>query len=252
MANLTAIIDGDIILYRICYTVDPEAELYVVKSHCDKYIESLLERVGCTHYIGIIGIHGSNNLKYAIFPEYKKGRPTEKPPHWNIVVNYLVSRYGFVPISGCETDDAVALCAEGLNNTIIVSSDKDLLQIKGDHFVMGVMRKGKVVREDKKISISFDEAIKNFYIQMLTGDVVDNVTAIYGIGPSRAAKLLKDKTKTEMHDIVREQYKKAFGENSETMWVRNSLLLSVAPGYAHQAGFEIPNPIEYKIESNPY
>ena len=249
MNNLTAIVDGDIILYRICFTVDPEAELYVVKSHCDKYIESLFQRVGNTHYIGIIGIHGSNNPKYIVAPDYKRGRPTDKPPHWNTVMNYLMSKYGFVAISGCETDDAVALCASEIENSIVVSSDKDLLQIEGEHFVMGVMRKGKIVREDKRITVTYEDSIRNYYTQMLTGDVVDNVTAIYGIGPKKAEKLLKDcKIQPEMAVVVLDQYRKAFGPNWEEKYMMNAVLLQVNPKYADNAGFVVPEPIEYKID----
>lgn len=250
MENLTAIVDGDILLYRICFSIDPDATLYLVKSHCDQYLKNLFSKVGCTHYIGIIGIHGSNNPKYKIAPDYKRGRPTEKPPHWNTVVNYLISKWGFTPISGCETDDAVALCAERLDNTIVVSSDKDLLQIPGKHFVMGVMRKGKIVREDKIINVTDEQARKQFYIQMLTGDVVDNVSAIYGIGPKKAEKLLDGKI--DMEEVLIEQYKKAFGDSGTIKLAINANLLSVDSVFAIQAGFEVPKPIEYKSTEPEY
>jgi hypothetical protein len=242
--SLIAIVDGDILLYRICFSIDPEAELYVVKAHCDQYLNNLFMKVGCTAYIGIIGIHGSNNPKYSIAPDYKRGRPTDKPPHWNTVINYLISKWGFSPISGCETDDAIDLCASRIENHIVVSSDKDLLQIPGKHFIMGVMRKGKVVREDKTVNITKEQAKKQFYTQMLTGDTVDNVSAIYGIGPKKAEKLLDSDS---MDKVVIEQYKKAFGENWQIKLGVNAALLGINGDFAWDAGFVVPKPVEYRF-----
>jgi hypothetical protein len=237
-------------MYRICYTVDPLADLRVVKNHVNAYLRNLLERSGCSHYIGILGIHGGNNIKYNIFPEYKRGRPTEKPPHWNVVMNYMISEWGFVPISGCETDDALAYCSlhrQAGEDCVIISSDKDLLQIPGRHFVMGVMRKGKVVREDKVKMISFLDSERQFYTQMLTGDIVDNVKTIYGIGPKTAEKLLTYCVdNVQMRETVINEYKKAFGDEWNTKFAVAETLLRVNPEYAEVVGFERPKPIFFK------
>lgn len=252
MSKLTAIIDGDILMYRICFTVDPDAELYVVKNHCNQYMKSLLDRVGCSHYIAILGIHGSNNTKYNIFPEYKRGRPTDKPPHWNVVMNYLISEWGFTCISGCEVDDAVRYCYEQTpagEQAIIVSADKDLLQIPGNHFVMGVMRKGKIVREDKTIQISHLEGERKFYQMMLTGDMTDNVKGIYGIGPKKAEKILESTSNpAEMRFVTIAQYMKAYESEIEwmTQFAINETLLRVNGQYAREVGFERPEPVFYK------
>lgn len=247
---MVAIIDGDILMYRICFTTDPDAELYAIKKHCDTYMKSLLDRVGCSHYVALLGIHGSNNTKYDIFPEYKKGRPLNKPPHWNIVMNYLTSKWGFVPVSGCEVDDAVRFCYEetpSSEKAIIVSSDKDLLQIPGNHFIMGVMRKGKIARQDEIREVSFIEGERTFYKMMLTGDITDNVKGIDGIGPKKAEKLLAAATTTlEMMLIVQFQYQQAFGEDWKTRIAVTATLLRVNSDYASDVGFERPNPIFYK------
>jgi DNA polymerase I len=247
---LTGLVDGDIAMYRICYTVDPLADLRVVKNHVNTYLRSLLDRAKCSHYIGILGIHGGNNVKYNIFPEYKRGRPTEKPPHWNVVMNYMISEWGFVPISGCETDDAIAYCSlmrQTGEDCVVISSDKDLLQIPGRHFVMGVMRKGKIVREDKTIFINLTAAERQFYTQMLTGDIVDNVKTIHGIGPKTAEKLLKNcNDHLEMRIIVAKEYEKAFGDEWKAKYAVAETLLRVNPEYARLVGFERPKPIFFK------
>jgi 5'-3' exonuclease len=238
-------------MYRICFTVDPYAELRIVKSHCDVYMKSLLDRVGCNQYIALLGIHGSNNTKYDIFPEYKRGRPTDKPPHWNLVMNYLVSKWGFTCISGCEVDDAVRFCYETTpagEESVIVSSDKDLLQIPGNHFVMGVSRKGKIVRKDEVRKVQKIEGERKFYQMMLTGDMTDNVRGIYGIGPKTAERILAlAANPLEMRLEVMAQYKQAFGEDWETKFAINETLLRVNGDYAREVGFERPRTVSYKV-----
>lgn len=247
----TAIIDGDILMYRICFTVDPYAELRTVKSHCDTYMKSLLEKVSCNQYIALLGIHGSNNTKYDIFPEYKRGRPVDKPPHWMNVMNYLISKWGFTCISGCEVDDAVRFCYEttpASEQAVIVSSDKDLLQIPGNHFVMGVSRKGKIVRKDEVRKVQNIEGERKFYQMMLTGDMTDNVRGIYGIGPKTAERMLAPATEVvEFRYIVMDQYKRAFREEWEEKFAITETLLRVNGDYARVVGFERPRPVPYKI-----
>lgn len=244
------LLDGDVIMYRICFTINPEAELYTVQRHIDAYMNSLLTNVGCTHYIGIIGIHGGSNIKYLIFPDYKRGRPLDKPPHWNIVMNYLVTKWKFVTVSACETDDALRYCAERTSNYIIVSSDKDLLQIPGDHYIMGVTRKGKIVRENEARHVSVIEGHRNFYKQMLTGDIVDNVKACPGIGPKKAAKLLDCITDTRsMAAIVKSEYDRLYKEDSITKFNMNALLLSVNGDNAELVGFTYPTVNAFKKDA---
>jgi DNA polymerase-1 len=246
---MVGIIDGDILMYRICWTVDPDALLYVIKHRVDEYMTALLDKVGVDSYIGILGIHGSNNIKYDIAPDYKRGRPADKPPHWNVVMNYLITKWGFVCVSGCETDDAIRLCVDESEklHPIVISADKDLLQIPGDHFVMGVTRKGVVVKEDKFLVIDGQEAERRFYTQMLTGDSVDNVKGIKGIGPKTAEKILEQWTLTPtLREAVIEEYKKVFGETWNTYFMVNETLLRVNSDYARAVGFVCPTPIAYK------
>lgn len=244
-----AVIDGDIIMYRICFTVDPTAQVYEVTQFVKTYMTNLLNKVGSDSYIGILGIHGSNNNKYDIFPEYKRGRPTEKPPHWNIVMNILISQWGFTCISGCETDDAIKACVDKYKDCIVVSSDKDLLQIPGKHFRLGITRKGVVVKEDEFREVSKQEAMIYYYRQLLTGDSVDNVKGIDGIGPKTAMKMIPDDITSahEAHTIVKKAYLTKDPEQGLLKLDINIILLSVNGGYAYEVGFDPPKPISWDL-----
>lgn len=241
---MTALIDGDIVMYRLCWTVDPDTSLTYVKTHVDNYMKQLLDKVECSEYIGILGIHGSNNVKYLVAPDYKRGRPTEKPPHWNLVMNYLITKWGFTCVSGCETDDAIAYCAAHLKDYIVVSADKDLLQIPGKHFVMGVLRKGKVIREDKKITVTAEEGYKKYLCQLLSGDSVDNVKGVPGIGPKTALKIVEESE--NIIETIDQKYQEAFGINWQTELTINSILLKIDSDYARAVGFVLPAPVFYK------
>lgn len=238
------IIDGDILLYRICYTVSPDASLNEILFRVDEYMENLFKRLGSSKYIGILQTNGKDNKKYLIFPEYKKGRPVDKPPHWNIVMNYLFSEWRFVAISACETDDCIAACVVLLTERNIpcrvVSADKDLLQIPGHHFVLGVMRKGNIVRNDQKIYVTEDDSLKQLAFQMLAGDLVDNVSGIKGIGKVKANNLLANKTPQEMTEIVKEAYRQQYPDNWQDVYTVNLALLKIDPYNAFNMGFNYP------------
>jgi len=67
--------------------------------------------------------------------------------------------------------------------------------------------------------ITKEEAVFNFYMQFLVGDVADNIKGVKGIGPKKAAKLLEDKTEYEMWAVCVEEL------GSEERALENGILL---------------------------
>lgn len=129
---------------------------------------------------------GKGNFRYDIAKTavYKGNRKDlEKPKHFSMLRDYLVSKYKALVTEGCEADDAIGIAANyfGYDNVIIVSVDKDFEQIPTTIFNPS---KWEVKTVDPWT------ATKNFYKQILTGDRVDNIIGIYGIGPVKAEKLL--------------------------------------------------------------
>jgi len=72
--------------------------------------------------------------------------------------------------------------------------------------------------------VTEQEAIKNFYIQILTGDRVDNIPGLKGIGPVKAKKILKDcQTEQDLFDAVLEKYDndiETLTERARLLWIR--------------------------------
>ncbi|HAJ02528.1 MAG TPA: DNA polymerase I, partial [Brevundimonas sp.] len=93
-------------------------------------------------------------------------------------------------------DDLIATYAckarDAGGETVIVSSDKDLMQLIGGGVVMWDPMKDRVLAEDavmEKFGVTPDKMID---LQALVGDSVDNVPGAPGIGPKTAAQLLDE------------------------------------------------------------
>ena len=116
-----------------------------------------------------------------------------------------------------EADDAVGI-ESNRYKAWIVHVDKDLDQLPGWHY--------NPVK-DEEYYITEEEGLKNFYLQMLTGDRVDNIVGLRGIGPVKANKILKDAvTEEQLYKAVQKAYADAgeaperILENGQLLWLR--------------------------------
>ncbi len=117
--------------------------------------------------------------------------------------------------AGVEADDQIA-SASG-PGTVIVSTDKDFMQVGGTHVFNPTRNELKFITEY--------EGWFRFYEQMLIGDVADNIPGIEGIGKVKAPRLLLDKNVEEMDNLVRELYVKQYGDDGERAFEEVKTLL---------------------------
>jgi DNA polymerase-1 len=116
-----------------------------------------------------------------------------------------------------EADDAIGIRAYSLGEEdyVICSIDKDLDNIRGKHYNFV---------KNEHYNITEEVAIKNFYRQVLTGDRVDNVPGLAGIGPKKADKILKDcSTEEDLYKAVLEAYDgnvELMTEMAQLLWIR--------------------------------
>jgi len=139
---------------------------------------------------------GTNNFRteIATTAPYKGNRKSEKPVHYHLLRNYLVSSWDARVIDGMEADDMLAIRAtEEGDESVIVTLDKDLDQVVGWHYNFV---------KNNQYYVTEQEALLNFYTQFLVGDAVDNIKGAKGIGPKKALKLLEDKSEVEMWNTV--------------------------------------------------
>jgi 5'-3' exonuclease len=218
MNNATALIDGDILVYRVGFsTNEPDEEKFAI-SRMGNFVDRLIRLEGIETYEGYLT--GKNNYRSEIATEqaYKGNRKdARKPVHYDSLREYLVSKWGFTVIDGQEADDAMGIKAYELpeDSSCIMTIDKDLDMIRGWHY--------NFVKEDLYY-VTEKEAIKNFYIQILTGDRVDNIPGIKGIGPVKAKKILENcTTEKSLFKAVSEKYDHDIDkltERGRLLWIR--------------------------------
>lgn len=198
------LLDGDIIAYRCAASCEPRKaereagavpeEDYVAKGRINQCIEQIFYNMNTQDYRGWIS--GGNNFRHTIYADYKHSRrDVPVPTHLELCREYLLDKWHFELAQDIETDDELGIAYT--DGDVIVSIDKDLLQIPGTHFNFV---KGDVIR------ISDADAHFNFWQQMLMGDNSDDIPGLSGIGPAKSAKILNKLERHEVPDHVRDLY----------------------------------------------
>jgi len=176
------LVDGDIIGYRIGFSTEEENEKIAI-SRVATFVETMLwEDLEAETYQGYLT--GKDNFRNDIArtAPYKGNRTAPKPKHLQLIRDYLVSAWDFQVSVGQEADDSIAIEHTKRNcESIVASIDKDFMQLKGNHW--------NFVKKEM-IFVTDEEAITNFYMQVLTGDRTDNIIGLKGVGPVKAKQRL--------------------------------------------------------------
>jgi DNA polymerase-1 len=140
------------------------------------------------------------NFRNTIFKEYKANRgetPEDLIPQFEII-RQCVDAFNIpqLEIEGYEADDIIAtyckLAEKQKIDSIIVSSDKDLMQLVTKKITMLDPMKNKKIGIDQVIEKFGLPPEKVIQIQALTGDKVDNIPGAPGIGPKTALQLIQE------------------------------------------------------------
>lgn len=170
---MIAFIDSDSLCYAVGFSANDTSESYAI-SRLEATMVELCMDLDCEDYQGYLT--GKSNFRFdiAVTAPYKGQRVMEKPVHLQALRQHLVDSWGFIVVEGIEADDMLGIKGtEYRDECIIVGIDKDLLQIPGWHYNY---------RKRTKQYIDDFKGLKNFYTQILTGDRIDNVKGIKGIG----------------------------------------------------------------------
>ena len=220
-SELSPLLDCDIFVYRVGFAANEEPLEYALAT-MRSVLDNIRDRFPDRKYEKLY-LTGKDNFREKVAKRHKyKGNrdPSHKPVHYNDIRDYLVNVQGAEVIDGQEADDALGI--EQWKNkdksTVIVSIDKDLKMVPGFHYHPF---------KDELIYVNLTDANAFFFQQMLTGDRTDNIHGIKGIGDKTAIKMLApcNKDVIEMQKVVREAYKKAFGEEAREVYRENAALL---------------------------
>lgn len=202
---MKALIDSDIIVYRVG-SVTNDDTLPLALSKVDAFLDNLLLLDLPDVFEYELHLTGSNNFRFkkAITLPYKGNRKkSAKPTHYKAIRQHLIDKWSATLWDEIEADDALAIRQHELteefaktDESVIVTLDKDLDQVQGWHY--------NFVKKDM-YKTTHEEGDFKFHMQFLTGDRVDNIQGVHGIGEKKAFKLLDDKTPQERWDIIKEK-----------------------------------------------
>lgn len=189
---MIALIDGDMLCYRIGFACNEQSER-VAKMTMTKFVYDIIDDLGEDVTDSEMYLTGSTNFRndYAVTAPYKGNRKADKPVHLQALRQHLLDKFRANLSEGEEADDSIAIRATELGDDgIIVSLDKDFNQIQGWKY--------NFVKKERFYT-DYEEGLLNFYKQFLEGDKIDNIIGVKGIGPKKAQKLLEDLTELEMY-----------------------------------------------------
>ena len=153
-----------------------------------------------TDAVAVIFDAARRNFRNEIYPDYKAHRPDAPEdliPQFPLIRD--ATRAFSLPcieIEGFEADDIIATyakqaAAQGIE-VVIVSSDKDLMQLVDGHISMLDPIKNKPIGHDEVIEKFGVPPEKVVDVQSLAGDSTDNVPGVPGIGVKTAAQLITE------------------------------------------------------------
>ena len=214
------LVDADSLIFASCYRKreTPDDELYYTdiedsRAKFDEQFMSIVNHLEDKYPIDkVLTFSGSKgNFRKLITKKYKANRKKQElPPLLDDMHQFVKDHYDSIWGYGIETDDMVARYWKqisddiGRDEVMIVSIDKDYKQFPclmyNYHF------KHQVV-----LDISEEEAMFNFYSQMIEGDTADNVNYFKGKGKRFAEKYFVDcETKYQYTRKLYELFKKHY------------------------------------------
>ena len=202
------LIDASAYIFRAYHALPPLTRksdglpVGAVQGYCNmlwKLLKDMKGADGPTHLAAIFD-HSEKTFRNDLYDLYKANRsapPEDLIPQFPLV-REATAAFGVhcVELPGYEADDLIATYAckvrDAGGECVIVSSDKDLMQLIGPSVVMWDPMKDRRLAEEavmEKFGVTPDKMID---LQALIGDSVDNVPGAPGIGPKTAAQLLDE------------------------------------------------------------
>ena len=201
-------IDASAYIFRAYHALPPLTRksdglpVGAVQGYCNmlwKLIRDMKGADGPTHLVAIFD-HSEKTFRNEMYDLYKANRsapPEDLIPQFPLV-REATAAFGVhcVELPGYEADDLIATYAckarDAGGEAVIVSSDKDLMQLIGPSVVMWDPMKERRLAEEavfEKFGVTPDKVVE---VQALIGDSVDNVPGAPGIGPKTAAQLIEE------------------------------------------------------------
>lgn len=202
------LIDGSGYIFRAFHALPPLTRpsdglpVGAIHGFCNMLWKLLRETKGekrPTH-LGVIFDHGRQSFRNAISADYKAHRPEPPPelvPQFTLIRDAVRAfNVACIEQQGFEADDLIATytcqALDAGGEVVIVSSDKDLMQLIRPGVHMLDTMKNKVIGEAEVIEKFGVPPSRVIDVQALAGDSIDNVPGVPGIGVKTAAELIRE------------------------------------------------------------
>ena len=202
------LIDGSAYIFRAYHALPPltrksdGAPIGAVSGFSNmlyKLLTDMKDDHNPTH-LAVIFDHSSKTFRNDLYPEYKANReapPEDLRPQFAMVRDATRAfNLPSIEMAGYEADDLIATYARQAEaaggEAVIISSDKDLMQLVSDKISMFDTMKNKIIKRDEVIEKFGMPPESVIDVQSLAGDSTDNVPGVPGIGVKTAALLLSE------------------------------------------------------------
>ncbi|MGM1046746.1 MAG: DNA polymerase I [Bacillota bacterium] len=201
------VIDGNNIIYRAFFAMPPLTNASGQQTNAVYGFTTMLLRLIDEHkptHMMVAFDAGKETFRHADFQDYK-GKREKTPPELSgqfPLLKELLQGLGVAQfeIKGYEADDIIGTITrqadEQGRQVMVISGDKDMLQLASDHITIGMVRKGVTEIEQygpAQIKERYDLTPEQIIdLKGLMGDASDNIPGVPGVGEKTALKLLHE------------------------------------------------------------
>lgn len=198
MVNIILDVSG--IVYRCFHGIPPIATSTGIQKNAVtgfyRRLNGLMKQYPSATFLACFDTYRHTNLRRENDPEYKANR--QKAPeglHEQFKhVRHLCDALRIQKIyqEGYEADDLIAsICKDAQDECIVVTYDKDLLQLIKYPHVKIYNPQQKRILDEEYVQEKYNISAKYFDLYLaLVGDASDNIKGVRNVGPKRASKLI--------------------------------------------------------------
>ncbi len=234
------LIDGSAYIYRAYHAITPLTTSQGLPTHAVYGFFNILRRILREKnplYLAVAYDSRGPVFRHEMYSAYKANR-TVMPEDLQVQIPYikdLVRAFNICSfeIPGVEADDIIASAARQLSRqghkVIVVSGDKDLLQLVGDQVIIWDPMLDRVMDSQAvqdKYNVSPDQLLDLF---ALIGDSSDNIPGVPGIGPKTAEILINQYGTLEgiyahLEGMKKSKMKERLDENQDLVFLSRDLI----------------------------
>lgn len=240
MTETVYLIDGSAYIYRAYHAIAPLTNSDGMPTHAVFGFLNILKKMlkdKSPKYLAVAFDMRGPVFRHEMYADYKANRPP-MPDDLAVQIPYIKELVQAMNIpcfemQGIEADDLIASSAQILEEqghaVVVVSGDKDLLQLVNENTVMWDPMKDKIMdiaAVEEKYNVNPQQLLDCY---ALMGDSSDNVPGVPGIGPKTAEKLINQHKSLEgvyeaLEGMKKSKMKERLAENKEKAFLSRDLI----------------------------